>query len=456
MKLRWTPVFSDPSLGLRGIALPALTLALVALAPIARVTRRAVGEALASPPALSGRARGETPREETLRALRRAAPAFAGLGAALVPQLVAGSVLVERVFGLPGTGQLLADSVFSRDLPTVLGLTLVSGLAVVVATLAADAAAAARRPADRRRGGAREPLSGPSGRASSSSGSFPLVALLAPLLARERPAEPSVAREARDAGPLRPGRDGPRRATSGRPTGRTSSGPTTSGGTSSRASPRGARLRRRSASRRRPWPSSPGRSSAAPPGPSGPRADRVVLFVDRRRPGVSRPSSSWRPARLSRPLRSFTAALLIALTGWPDVARLVRAEALRLSASPHVEAARAAGRLAPPRPPRPRPPRRASPRRSRPFPTSSAARSSSRRRLSFLGLGTPPPAGLLGTGPGRRPREPDERLVVRRPSRRRPLPPRPLGAEAGRGAFRKPLESRPRCESPSTRARSTR
>ena len=146
VRLHWLPVFADPALGLRGIALPVATLALVALAPIAQVTRRAVGEALASGPALAGRARGEGPLEEIRRALRRAAPAFAGLGAALVPQLVAGSVLVERVFGLPGTGQLLADSVFSRDLPTVLGLTLVSGLAVVAAALAADAAAALADP----------------------------------------------------------------------------------------------------------------------------------------------------------------------------------------------------------------------------------------------------------------------------------------------------------------------
>jgi peptide/nickel transport system permease protein len=105
VKLRWTPVFSDLSLGLSGIALPAVTLALVALAPIARVTRRTVGEALESPSGLSGRARGEAPREETFRALRRAVPAFAALGSSLVPQLVAGSVLVERVFGLPGTGR---------------------------------------------------------------------------------------------------------------------------------------------------------------------------------------------------------------------------------------------------------------------------------------------------------------------------------------------------------------
>lgn len=146
VKLGWAPVFADPALGLRGIALPAVTLALVALAPVARVVRTATGAALASLPALAGRARGEGPREETLRALRRAAPAFAGLGAALVPQLVAGSVLVERVFGLPGTGQLLADSVFARDLPTVLGLTLVSGVAVVAAALASDAAAALADP----------------------------------------------------------------------------------------------------------------------------------------------------------------------------------------------------------------------------------------------------------------------------------------------------------------------
>jgi peptide/nickel transport system permease protein len=85
-------------------------------------------------------------REETVRALRRALPAFAALAAALVPQLVAGSVLVERVFGLPGTGQLLADSVFSRDLPTVLGLTLVSGVAVVVASVAGDVVAALTDP----------------------------------------------------------------------------------------------------------------------------------------------------------------------------------------------------------------------------------------------------------------------------------------------------------------------
>ena len=146
VKLRWAPVFAEPSSGFSGLALPALTLALVALAPIARVVRESVRAALGSPSAVAARARGESPREETLRALRRSVPAFAGLLASLVPQLVAGSVLVERVFAVPGTGQLLADSVFARDLPTVLGLTLASGVAVVVATLGADVLSALADP----------------------------------------------------------------------------------------------------------------------------------------------------------------------------------------------------------------------------------------------------------------------------------------------------------------------
>lgn len=74
----------------------------------------------------------------------------------------------------------------------------------------------------------------------------------------------------------------------------------------------------------------------------GPGADRVVLFVT----GVVQAFPALvlvaAGAALAPP-SAYTAALLIALTGWPEVARLVRAEAVRLSVSPHVEAARAIG-----------------------------------------------------------------------------------------------------------------
>jgi peptide/nickel transport system permease protein len=126
--------------------LPVVTLALAAAAPAASVVRSVVREALASPPAAAARARGEGPAAETRRALRRSTAPLAALGATLLPVTVAGSVLVERLFSLRGTGALLADAVFTRDTPTVLGLTFLAALVVVAGSVAADLAAAAFDP----------------------------------------------------------------------------------------------------------------------------------------------------------------------------------------------------------------------------------------------------------------------------------------------------------------------
>ena len=141
--LRVTPLFADAETGLRGFLLPVVTLALASLAFVARFVRVCVATALADPAALAGRARGEGPSEEIRRALRRSSAPFAAMGAALVPSVVSGSILVERVFSLPGAGGLLAEAVFARDLPTVLALTLLSAVVVVAASLAADLVTAA-------------------------------------------------------------------------------------------------------------------------------------------------------------------------------------------------------------------------------------------------------------------------------------------------------------------------
>jgi peptide/nickel transport system permease protein len=147
--LRWTPLFSDAGSGLPGHALPALTLGLPAAAFLARFTRACVASALADPATAAGRARGEGSGAAVRRALRRSAAPFAAMAAALVPSLVTGSVLVERVFSMPGAGGLLADAVFARDVPTVLGLTLLSAGAVVAATLGAEIVSAVLDPRTR-------------------------------------------------------------------------------------------------------------------------------------------------------------------------------------------------------------------------------------------------------------------------------------------------------------------
>jgi peptide/nickel transport system permease protein len=143
--LRWTPLFADAG-GFRGYVLPVVTLGLPSAAFLARFVRACVASALLDPATAAARARGEGSGAAVRRALRRSAAPFAAMGAALVPSLVAGSVLVERVFSLPGAGGLLADAVFARDVPTVLALTLLSAGAVVAASFLAELVSAALDP----------------------------------------------------------------------------------------------------------------------------------------------------------------------------------------------------------------------------------------------------------------------------------------------------------------------
>lgn len=155
VSLRWIPLFPD---GATALVLPVATLALSSLAFLTRFVRRCLLAALGAPCSTAARARGAGEREVILRALRRSAIPFAAMGAALVPGVVTGSVLVERLFAIPGSGRLLADAVSARDVPTVLALTALAGVLVVVASLAADLVAAVIDPRIREAAGPDAPV----------------------------------------------------------------------------------------------------------------------------------------------------------------------------------------------------------------------------------------------------------------------------------------------------------
>ena len=59
-------------------------------------------------------------------------PAFAGL--------VTGTIIIERVFGVPGMGRLFIDSITSRDYPVIMGVTLFYAFIIVMSNLAVDIA----------------------------------------------------------------------------------------------------------------------------------------------------------------------------------------------------------------------------------------------------------------------------------------------------------------------------
>lgn len=121
------------------LALPAACLASGGLAYVSRFVRTSVLESSAGDGGRAARARGLTTFQYVSRhGVAQATVPLLTLSGFLIPRLVGGSLLIEAIFDLPGLGSLLFDSILSRDLPVVLALTLVSGLATLVGTTLAD------------------------------------------------------------------------------------------------------------------------------------------------------------------------------------------------------------------------------------------------------------------------------------------------------------------------------
>lgn len=131
LRLQLLPVQGYNRLGdgalpwLRNLILPAVTLSIIYLALIARVTRAAVAEALTEDFVRTARAKGISEMRVLLyHALGNAAVPIVtviGIGIAL---LIGGVVVTESVFAIPGLGSLTVDAVLSRDFPLIQGITL--------------------------------------------------------------------------------------------------------------------------------------------------------------------------------------------------------------------------------------------------------------------------------------------------------------------------------------------
>jgi peptide/nickel transport system permease protein len=118
---------------------PAIILSVPIIALFLAQTRVAIREALDEEFVCVARARGAPEWMVLLRhALRPAlGPLIAIFGLSL-GSVMSGSVIVETVMGWPGLGQLIVSAVETRDLPLLLGVTLVSAAAVMIGNLAAD------------------------------------------------------------------------------------------------------------------------------------------------------------------------------------------------------------------------------------------------------------------------------------------------------------------------------
>jgi oligopeptide transport system permease protein len=141
LALQWLPVAGWEQGAPVYLILPAVTLALPVCAAIARMMRGSLLETLSASFVRTARARGLGPWRVLLRhALRPALlPVVSYLGPAAT-YVFTGSLVVETVFSLPGTGRYLVQGALDRDYTLVMGMIILYGALTLLLNLAADLA----------------------------------------------------------------------------------------------------------------------------------------------------------------------------------------------------------------------------------------------------------------------------------------------------------------------------
>src|SRR5882724_3567519 len=137
--LQWLPVAGWEEGAPRYFVLPALTLAFPVIAYVARLTRASLLDVFQANFIRTARARGLGPWRilwgHALRPTLLPVVSYLGPATAFV---VTGSLVVETVFGLPGTGRYLVQGAINRDYTLVMGMVIVYGTLVLLLNLIAD------------------------------------------------------------------------------------------------------------------------------------------------------------------------------------------------------------------------------------------------------------------------------------------------------------------------------
>ncbi|MCP4875197.1 MAG: ABC transporter permease [Gammaproteobacteria bacterium] len=145
VNLGWLPAISnvDSSMGfwerLEVSALPVMTLAMVTVAHMMRMTRASIVSLLASPYIEMAKLKGLTPSRIIVKhALPNAWSPIIQVIVLNLAYMIVGVVVIEVVFVYPGLGALIVDAVLNRDLPVIQGTAMVFAAAYVLLFLLAD------------------------------------------------------------------------------------------------------------------------------------------------------------------------------------------------------------------------------------------------------------------------------------------------------------------------------
>ena len=143
--LRWlppvgyAPLTEEPIQNMKTMILPAISLAMPFMAILMRFTRSSVLEILGQEYVRVARAKGLPQRRVLIRhILPNAGIPILTIAGIQVAALLGGTVIVEQIFGLPGVGRYIYDSIANRDYPVVQSVVLVMATIFVVVSLVVD------------------------------------------------------------------------------------------------------------------------------------------------------------------------------------------------------------------------------------------------------------------------------------------------------------------------------
>lgn len=135
----YEPLWRDPVRSLQTMIMPAFVLGTALAATLMRHTRSAMLGVLQSDYVRTARAKGLREKIVVMKhAFRNAVLPIVTLSALLFGELLAGAVLTEQIFTIPGFGKLIVDAVFNRDYAVVQGVVLCTAVGFILMNLIAD------------------------------------------------------------------------------------------------------------------------------------------------------------------------------------------------------------------------------------------------------------------------------------------------------------------------------
>jgi peptide/nickel transport system permease protein len=137
VNLHWLPATGITSI--KGFILPMITIGLASVAGYTRITRSSMLEVLGEDYIRTARAKGQTENNITYHhALRNAMiPVAQSIGTSL-GNSIGGGMVIETVFGVPGVGKYIVDSITQRNYPSVLGGALIIAMVLTIINLIVD------------------------------------------------------------------------------------------------------------------------------------------------------------------------------------------------------------------------------------------------------------------------------------------------------------------------------